>query len=1039
MRLAMWLGVACWMMSSASGQTASRDVAAIAVSQTTLGGSRQDLPRATATDAQGNFYIAGTTNSPDFPISSGSLRQNLPAPLRALTSATPAGVEIPVGNTISVGPVGGTDDGRVLCVSTTDGIWVSGDAGATWRRAAPLPLPANVLQQGLIPVNSIAVDQVDPARVFVATSFGLFSSFDAGGSWFPRHTGLTVSANGYPQTNWIVFDPQDRLVLYTITVNPSNLFRSTDGGVSWTRLDPAHPGESAPPDLNYIPIAAALSTDGRSLYAVNRNGAFLRSLDRGATWTKLSQQMFPGAYKISVDPTRPSVIYIKDDANLWRSADSGATFTSIATGSTARNFAVDGTGAVFIADFQFIRFSPDGIAPFTLVSQQLFSLNALTAAGGKVYAGLTTPSVPFVMKVDPTGTRVLYSTLLGGSSGDVITALAVTRQGEVVVAGTTVSPDFPGLPPGTPAPAFGKGTAFIARLSADGSRLVYVTLLGGSKSTGPESVAVDPAGSVFVTGSTQSTDFPTTEGALQRGLPLRPCSRPQSNPFLAPNLQHHAFVVRLNNTGAITYSTYLSGSCGGSGEAITVDANGNATVVGSTTSPDFPVTPNAYQNTFPGQPDQASPPNPFQVGFASRLSASGDRLLASTFFGGGFSTLANAVALDAAGNPVITGSTQGFPGSTSPGAIQPDFKSNCVPTLTIGPSVPNTGTTDGFVLKLNGDFTAAPLLTYLGGGCNDAGQRLALDPAGNIWISGFSNSPDFPLFDPFNAGGIPIANGFLTELNPDATRLLFSSFSDSTNVAVSPNAVFQAGFAGTGLTITRLDPSITSPVHIDRIEPVNGYPSLLTTPGLNGLAPGQYIEIKGRNLGPASKVNGELDSVGRLPFVLGGVTVRFDSIPAALISVQAESILCFAPFGISTTTRVTVSNGGQRSNTVIVGVPATLPRILSIVNADGTANSAERPAKLGSTVAVYLSGLGVTTPQSTDGLTNTAPFPAPAVPVSVYLLGMQLATSYAGPAPGMIAGISQVNVSLPSTLNDVSNGRTTISVNGGTATLFVTQ
>ncbi|MBV8843031.1 MAG: hypothetical protein JO307_09480 [Bryobacterales bacterium] len=130
------------------------------------------------------------------------------------------------------------------------------------------------------------------------------------------------------------------------------------------------------------------------------------------------------------------------------------------------------------------------------------------------------------------------------------------------------------------------------------------------------------------------------------------------------------------------------------------------------------------------------------------------------------------------------------------------------------------------------------------------------------------------------------------------------------------------------------------------------------------------IRISGRNLGLAVKVNAQLDA-GRLPFVLGGAIVFFGEAPAALISVQNTSIVCFVPFEIAQPAQVTVSLNGTLSNSVRVGVQASASQILSIANQDGTPNSAANPAYAGSVITLYVSGLGQTNPPGVDGLRNS--------------------------------------------------------------------
>ncbi|MEO7142049.1 MAG: hypothetical protein ABI165_00940 [Bryobacteraceae bacterium] len=209
-----------------------------------------------------------------------------------------------------------------------------------------------------------------------------------------------------------------------------------------------------------------------------------------------------------------------------------------------------------------------------------------------------------------------------------------------------------------------------------------------------------------------------------------------------------------------------------------------------------------------------------------------------------------------------------------------------------------------------------------------------------------------------------------------------------------------------------------------------------------GVAPGLLVQITGRNLGPATQVNAQLDASGRLPFVLSNTIVFFGNLPAPLTSVEALSIICFAPFEIASTTEIIVSSNGQRSSAVRARVMPSAPQILSIANQDGIPNSADHPAQPGSVISLYVSGLGETNPPGDDGLVNTAPLPVPLLPVSVFLPGGQVTPQAVEAAPGQIAGITQVNVQLPASLAAPAGATphaVQIGVNSASATLYLPQ
>ncbi len=179
-----------------------------------------------------------------------------------------------------------------------------------------------------------------------------------------------------------------------------------------------------------------------------------------------------------------------------------------------------------------------------------------------------------MIKWDPTGANILYSTFFGGTVQDFVKGLAVDAQGNCTVAGYTYSPDFPATTTfsGTPA-ALGPATGFITRLSADGTHLVYSDLLGGSVYTLLQGLALDPSGAAYVTGETAAADFPLSSNAYQSTHPQTLCTRPSDAPFINTNTGAYGFVSKISADGSqLVYSTLITGSCGSAGNGLTVDA-----------------------------------------------------------------------------------------------------------------------------------------------------------------------------------------------------------------------------------------------------------------------------------------------------------------------------------------------------------------------------------------------------------------------------------------------------------------------------------
>lgn len=268
----------------------------------------------------------------------------------------------------------------------------------------------------------------------------------------------------------------------------------------------------------------------------------------------------------------------------------------------------------------------------------------------------------FVAKVDPSGTALVYATYLCGTGDDDPRDIAIDAAGNAYVAGSTSSADFPtanALEPTYHSASDGR-TGFVAKLSPDGARLVYSTYFGGSAWDAIGGLALDAQTNVYVTGSTTSVDFPTTPGVLQAEPGYRLCvpSGPCSD----------AFVAKLDPSGAaIVYSTYLFGELDDAGSAIAVDGAGNAYVVGTTHSRYFPLR-DAFQTTGGDTFDA----------FIAELNADGTRLVYGSYLGGNVSTSllqgwdeGYAVAVDAAGDAFVAGTTQSNDFPTTPGAFQP--------------------------------------------------------------------------------------------------------------------------------------------------------------------------------------------------------------------------------------------------------------------------------------------------------------------------------------------------------------------------------
>ena len=343
----------------------------------------------------------------------------------------------------------------------------------------------------------------------------------------------------------------------------------------------------------------------------------------------------------------------------------------------------------------------------------------------------------FVTKLNATGMTLAYSTYLGGSGNDFGFGIAVDAAGNAYVTGSTNSANFPTTPGAFQTALGGGGDAFVTKLNATGTGLVYSTYLGGSSGDTGSGIAVDVAGNAYVTGYTFSANFPTTPGAFQTAF----------------SGLIDAFVTKLNATGsALFYSTYLGGSSDDFGFGIAIDAAGNAYVTGQTNSANFPTTPGAFQTALAG----------VQNAFVTKLNATGSALFYSTYLGGSGPDVGFGIAADAAGNAYVTGDTFSTNFPTTAGAFQ----------TALG------GGADAFVTKLNATGTGLVYSTYLGGSGFDHGSGIAVDAAGNAYVTGQTASTNFPttpgVFQTGYGGGL--TDAFVTKLNATGTQLAYSAY-----------------------------------------------------------------------------------------------------------------------------------------------------------------------------------------------------------------------------------------------------------------------
>ena len=675
---------------------------------TWLGGELSDAGNSIAVDASGSVTVTGQTFSAGFPT-----RHALQSERRGTSDAfvarlTPSGSAL-VYSTFLGGS--GTDtasavaldaDGNAYLTGTTfsrdfpvsgafqntsqgSAFYTSSNAGGAWN-ASSAGLNVNA-------VTDIVPDPKDQSILYVATERGVFKSTNSGAAWNQVGTLTNVSQ--------LVIDPVTPSTLYAVSL--PELYKSTDGGKTWQNI------------LTDVRTVAIDPVTPTILYAGRTNSGIYKSADGGATWTA---QFLPysqaAVYAIAINPSLPSVVYLGTTYGLFATSNGGANWFNLSS-------------SVFVS-----RLAISSSNPLTLYAWtgNLFK----TTDGGVNWSRVSLPTTAQVQAIafDPANAETVY---LGTAGSGVLRTVDGGGAWQEVNAGLA-SRSVIALAPVRNAPAtihlgVNIGTdAFVASLNATGSALRYSTYLGGGDADTGLGIAIDAAGQAYVTGRTQSVNFPTVNSY---------------QPTLGGLAD--AFVTKFNAAGsALLWSTYLGGSGQEEGAGLAVNTSGNVFVTGPTTSGDFPVK-NAAQPLFKG----------IQDGFVTRFSQDGSQTDYSTYLGGTDLDSARAIALDAAGHAYVTGST-----------LSADFP------LISSIQAEKNYSRDVFVTRLAPDGTSFVYSTLLGGSGDDFATAIATSAAGTAWITGQTRSADYPVT--ISTRPARPADAFVTRLGLSADLSL--SFTD---------------------------------------------------------------------------------------------------------------------------------------------------------------------------------------------------------------------------------------------------------------------
>lgn len=437
-----------------------------------------------------------------------------------------------------------------------------------------------------------------------------------------------------------------------------------------------------------------------------------------------------------------------------------------------------------------------------------------------------------------------FSTYFGGSGSDSARSIALDTNGFIYIAGQTMSGGL------ATSNAFQKsfsggslsGDAFIAKFDNQGSNLIYFTYLGGSADDSAASIAVDGAGDVFVTGFTDSVNFPTTTNALYRSI---------SGTSTSAGYFRDAFVTELNPGGSnLLYSTYLGGSGPDEGEGIALDSSNNIYVTGYTGSPDLQVSSNACQQHL-GYTYSIYTTYLYANAFLAEIGASGTNLLYLSYLGGTNLDVGEGIAVDGSNYVYITGYTASTNFPTIHAIFQQFVRTNGVGTTNqvvvtnwVNGSLLNGSATppanyDAFVAKFTPSCTNLVYSTLLGGTNDDEAYSIAADGSGDAYVTGWTVSTNFPntvsLSNLYNGLANNAVYGYAVTTNVFLTQIVWNQ--NPTNAAIGNAAVdFSTVFGGTnfagdmGYDVT-LDPY--GNVYVVGASSTTNFPAI-NTPGLLG-------------------------------------------------------------------------------------------------------------------------------------------------------------------------------------------------------------
>ncbi len=882
------------------------------------------------------------------------------------------------------------------------------------------------------------------------------------------HFGAVRVKQAYPGID-IVFHSRNGLVEFDFEVapgaDPARARFSFPGRKAELLADGSLRVKTAAGDLS-VPRPVAWTEDGRSVES--------RFHLRGASEARVRLGTYDKSKRLTIDPAlsyltywggsgseTPAAMAVDSAGNIYLAGSTGSTGFPVSSNAYQRTSG--GNLDAFVS-----KFSPAGVLIYsTLIGgRDRDFINGIGVdSQGSVYFCGATASTNFPLatpiqetnkggstgldamfgKLNPAGTALVYSTYYGGNFTDQARGCTVDADGHLYVAGYTVSDNFPFTPgsfqTSNRSPIGGNG--FVVKVAPAGDKAVFSTYLGGSIDDDLYGIALDRNRNIYVVGGSVSANYPTV-GAYQ------PTNRGNVD----------AVLTKLSAAGTgILFSTFIGSSMQDIAFGVEVDGNDNVFVVGVTASPQFPTTPNAIKKELQGPTDM----------FLMKFDASGATVQSSTLFGGNRSEEPFRVAVDRSGSLYVVGTT-GSSGITPVDAVQPESGGgNDAFLLKVNPAMDAVqmftylgGSSDDLGLAMALDGSGRVMVAGLAISTNLATTPNAAQRSSGGGADGFlaiiDNSPAATPFTvsttrltfsgapgasvPRQQFNIRAATG-TPEWTIDATTLRGGAWLTATPARGSGNATIDVGVNTTGLAAgtyegtlavnnTRLGTRTIVAVILNVASaggtvPDNGVVSAATFAG-GGVAPGLLVTVFGSGIGPAALTTAQVTPDGKLSSTVADTRVLFDDVAAPLVYASAGQVSAIVPYAVAgkATTMMQVEYRGVKSNPVSLRVVETAPGLFTanssgkgpgaILNEDSSVNTESTPAKPGSIVVLYGTGEGITDPAGQDGLLATSVYPKPRQPVTVRIGGKETEVLYAGAAPGLVAGVFQINVRIPADL-----------------------